>query len=158
MDLHKVVLATESKRSLERVRSVLGNKAFASLTAKTTKKVNELAYKALDAYRSKIPIEKLPGGGALRNSNLQITPATPQSGVATVSIEGTHVSVRSRKVQDASALAQDLDNGVARTGKDYKRSRISDAVSPYSAVSKGAQTKGWIRSARQAFAQVRRKG
>ena len=158
MDLHKVVLATESKRSLERVRSVLGNKAYASLTAKTTKKVNELAYKALDAYRSKIPIEKLPGGGALRNNNLQVTPATPQSGVATVSIEGTHVSVRSRRVQNASALAEDLDNGVSRYGREYRRSRISDAVSPYSAIPGNSYTKGWVKSARSAFAQVRRKG
>ena len=154
MYLHKVVLDTGSNLSLNRVKQVLGDKAYASLTAKTTKRVNRLASLALDAYRSKIPIEVLPGGGALRNQNLRKVDATPQSGVAYIEITGTHTSVRSKRQQPADVLADLLNIGFTPSGKAYMRSRVSEAVAPYSAAS--GTTKSWIQKARQAFATARR--
>ena len=154
MYLHKIVLDTGSNLSLNRVKQVLGDKSYASLTAKTTKRINDLASLALDAYRSKIPIEVLPGGGALRNQNLRKVDATPQSGIAYIEITGTHTSVRSGHREAADILADALNIGFTTTGKLYMRSRMSEAVAPYSAVT-GA-TKSWIPKARQAFATARR--
>ena len=57
MILTKVVLSTDSKRSLERVRRVLGDKSYQSVLGLTTKKVNSLAQLSLEAYQAKVPID-----------------------------------------------------------------------------------------------------
>ena len=152
MYLHRIVLATESKRSLDRIKSVLGDKSYNSLTAKTTKRVNELAQLAVDAYRSKVPID----GGELRDSNIKLELATPQSGIASVLVSGKHTSVKTGNVTQSDLLAQLLDIGTSPVGKDYKRSRVSAAINPYTPLAARSATKGWIRSARQAFASARR--
>lgn len=158
MYLTRIVLSTESQRSLERVRKVIGNKAYQSLTAKTTKRVNELAQLALDAYRSKVPVD----GGALRNSNLRLELATPQSGIASVIVDGSHqtrrpeLAKRFGTITQADVLAQVLNIGTYGKGGLYKRSRDSQPISPYSGISSRTPTKDWISKARQAFAQARR--
>ena len=132
--LTKVVLSTESKRSLDRVKSVLGDKSYQYVLGKTTKKVNSLAQLAIEAYQSKIPID----GGQLRNQNLQLSPATPQSGVAEIFIDGPHTSVRPKlaarfgSIKQSDILAQVLNIGTYGEGRLFKRSQPSQAVGKYS--------------------------
>jgi len=157
--LHKIVLATDSKLSLERVRKVLGDKSYASLTEKTTKRVNELAQLALESYQAKVPINS----GQLRDSNIKLQKATPQSGIAIISVSGSHKSAdrklaaRFGETTEADILADILNIGTYSQGALYKRTRDSVATGRFSAISKLTPTKGWITRARQAFAQARRK-
>lgn len=75
MDLVKVVLDTGSKKSLDRLRKVLGDKSYQTIADKTTRRVNEIAQIGLEAYQSKVPID----GGQLRGS-IRISYATPKAG------------------------------------------------------------------------------
>lgn len=158
MYLTRVVLATDSKKSLERVRKVLGDRSYQTLQEKTTKRVNALAELALDAYRSKVPI----AGGQLRNSNIRLEKATPQSGIASVIVDGSHKSVNRKlasafgEISQADILAQVLDIGTYGKGRLYLRTQNSQAINPFSGVGQRSFTKGWITKARQAFAQARR--
>lgn len=154
--LTKIVLSTDSNKSLARVKRVLGDKSYQSLLAKTTKKVNSLAQLALEAYQSKIPID----GGQLRNQNLQLKQATPQTGVAEIFIDGPHTSVKPElarrfgTIKQSEVLAQILDIGSYGKNRLFNRSRPSQATGRYSAVT--GTTARWIAKARQAFAQTRR--
>ena len=156
--LTKVVLSTDSNRSLERVRRVLGDKSYQSVLGKTTKKVNSLAQLSLEAYQSKVPID----GGELR-SRITRTTATPQNGLSEVSVSGPHTSVKPKlarrfgEIKQSDILAQVLDIGTYGRGRLFKRSRPSYAIGQYSAVAIKSPTQGWITKARQAFAQARKK-
>ena len=158
MILTKVVLSTDSNRSLERVRRVLGDKSYQSVLGLTTKKVNSLAQLSLEAYQSKVPID----GGELR-SRITRTVATPQSGLSEVSVDGPHTSVkpilarRFGEIKQSDILAQVLDIGTYGKGRLFKRSRQSLATGQYSSVAAKSPTMGWITKARQAFAQARKK-
>lgn len=152
MILHKVVLATSSKKGLERIRSVLGERAYASLTEKTIKKVNALAELGLKSYQSKVPIDT----GALRNQNLHLTQATRANPIATISVDGSHTGRRGHTTQ-SSILADYLNIGTSPGGTSLRRSRESEATSPYTSIGAKQPTKGWIKSARLAFAAARRK-
>jgi len=158
MYLTRVVLATESKRSLERVKKVLGNKAYQSLTEKTTKRVNTLGNLALEAYRSKVPINS----GSLREFNIRFEAATPQTGIASVIVDGSHKSAdrklaaRFGEISQADVLAQILDIGTYGKGGLYKRTQNSYATGKFSSVGGGTPTKGWISAARRALGQARR--
>ena len=158
MILTKVVLSTDSNRSLERVRRVLGDKSYQSVLAKTTKKVNSLAQLTLEAYQSKVPID----GGELRR-RITRTTATPQSGLSEVSVDGPHTSVKPNiakrfgEIKQSDILAQVLNIGTYGRGKLFKRSQPSFSSGPYSPVPAKTPTKDWITKARQAFAQARRK-
>lgn len=158
MILTKVVLSTDSKKSLERVRRVLGDKSYQSVLGLTTKKVNSLAQLSLEAYQAKVPID----GGELR-SRITRTVATPQSGLSEVSVDGPHTSVKPKlarrfgEIKQSDILAQVLDIGTYGKGRLFKRSRNSIAASPYSSVAAKSPTAGWIAKARQAFAQARKK-
>lgn len=158
MILTKVVLSTDSNRSLERVRRVLGDKSYQSVLAKTTKKVNSLAQLSLEAYQSKVPID----GGELR-SRITRTTATPQSGLSEVSVSGPHTSVnrslaaRYGEIKQSDILAQILNLGTDGKKASFLRTRSSFSSGPYSPVPAKAPTKNWITKARQAFAQARRK-
>ena len=159
MILTKVVLSTDSNRSLERVRRVLGDKSYQSVLGLTTKKVNSLAQLSLEAYQSKVPID----GGELRNQRITRTVATPQSGLSEVSVSGPHTSVkpilarRFGEIKQSDILAQVLDIGTYGKGRLFKRSRQSLATGQYSSVAAKSPTMGWITKARQAFAQARKK-
>ena len=156
--LTKVVLSTDSNRSLERVKRVLGDKSYQSVLAKTTKKVNSLAQLSLEAYQSKVPID----GGELR-SRITRTTATPQSGLSEVSVSGPHTSVnrslaaRYGEEKQSDILAQVLNLGTDGKKVNFLRTRSSFSSGPYSPVPAKAPTKNWITKARQAFAQARRK-
>lgn len=158
MILTKIVLSTDSKKSLERVRRVLGDKSYQSVLAKTTKKVNSLAQLSLEAYQSKVPID----GGELRR-RITRTTATPQNGLSEVSVDGPHTSVkpilarRFGEIKQSDILAQVLDIGTYGKGRLFKRSRQSLATGQYSSVAAKSPTMGWITKARQAFAQARKK-
>ena len=158
MILTKVVLSTDSNRSLERVRRVLGDKSYQSVLGLTTKKVNSLAQLSLEAYQAKVPID----GGELRR-RITRTTATPQNGLSEVSVDGPHTSVkpilarRFGEIKQSDILAQVLDIGTYGKGRLFKRSRQSLATGQYSSVAAKSPTMGWITKARQAFAQARKK-
>lgn len=159
MILTKVVLSTDSKRSLERVRRVLGDKSYQSVLGLTTKKVNSLAQLSLEAYQSKVPID----GGELRNQRITRTVATPQSGLSEVSVSGPHTSVnrslaaRFGEIKQSDILAQILNLGTDGKKVNFLRTKPSFSSGPYSSVAAKTPTKDWITKARQAFAQARRK-
>ena len=156
--LTKVVLSTESNKSLERVRRALGNKSYQTVLGTATKKVNSLAQLSLEAYQSKVPIDS----GELRG-NIQRTTATPQSGLSEVFIDGPHTSVtrvlasKYGEIKQSDVLAEILDIGIKGVKGRFKRTRDSLTTGVFSTVSAGTDTKGWISKARQAFGQARRK-
>ena len=157
--LTKVVLSTDSNRSLERVRRVLGDKSYQSVLAKTTKKVNSLAQLSLEAYQAKVPID----GGELR-SHITRTVATPQNGLSEVSVDGPHTSVnrylaaRFGEIKQSDILAQVLNIGTyGKKARFYLRTKPSFSSGPYSSIAAKTPTKDWITKARQAFAQARKK-
>lgn len=162
MDLVKVVLDTGSKKSLDRLRKVLGDKSYQTIADKTTRRVNEIAQIGLEAYQSKVPID----GGQLRGS-IRISYATPQSGVATISVSGSHKSVnrelarRFGEITQADILAQVLDIGTYTTStgkvKEFRRRKDSQAYPGFSSAPLGSRTKDWIIAAKRAFGQARRK-
>lgn len=158
MILTKVVLSTDSKKSLERVRRVLGDKSYQSVLGLTTKKVNSLAQLSLEAYQAKVPID----GGELR-SRITRTVATPQSGLSEVSVSGPHTSVnrslaaRFGEIKQSDILAQILNLGTDGKKVNFLRTKPSFSSGPYSSVAAKTPTKDWITKARQAFAQARRK-
>ena len=152
MILHKIILNNGSKASLDRVRSVLGEKSYAKLQDISLKRVNELARQGLDAYKSKVPIDT----GALRNQNITLSEASRRRPEAIISVQGSHTGRRGHTTQ-SSILADYLNIGSSPSGRSLLRSRASDAISPYSPIAGRKPTAGWIQSARLAFAAARRK-
>lgn len=123
------------------------------LEEKRIKVINKMATLALDAARTKVPIDT----GELRNTHLiKGKLANRYSLDATIIVQfKTHYG-RKRSPYAASLLALILDNGYHHKGTAFKRSKESEfsgesSLSNFQTIEKGAETQGWIDKAQSAF-------
>lgn len=147
--LHRIILDNGSKASLERIRSVLGNRIYGVVYDKTINRVNALGELALRAYRSKVPVDTT----RLRNTNIQ---GIKMRGEYQVVVSGSHTGRRGKTMQ-SSILAEYLDKGTSPAGRVLRRTQDSIADDPYTSLGRRTPTAGWITSARKAFAAARRR-
>jgi len=150
----RIELDPRTIKNLAFLGKVLGSKRASTRLEKLVKVTNKLAKIALDAYKSKVPVDT----SELRDTHLKILKQARQSSpYAIVGIrDGVHMG-RNKKPKSAVELARMLQAGVGvESGQILHRTQTSKAVEGYSAIARRAPTKDWITKARQAFAQKRR--
>ena len=115
--------------------------------------VENLAFSARDAFKSKVPIDT----GELR-SDIEIKHNGPKEFI--VYAEGLHSPTehfgrRSTGAETIAKVIADLQAGTwtSKNGKTkvLHRSQTSEKISPYSSIGQGAETAGWLDDAKAAY-------
>lgn len=144
-ELTRIEITAESFAITDRIKSLISVRAGQTQEQRLVAYTNKLAQLALKAYQSKVPIDT----AELRDSDLAILErASRNAPYASVGILDIDHTSRHGHVMPAIELANLLNSNA------FRRSRVSDAVAPYSPAS--GSTAQWITSARQAFGQVKR--
>jgi hypothetical protein len=155
MILTEIELHPETIKNLQVLSKIAGSRVTASQRQRLVRVTNKLAELALDAYRSKVPIDTRE----LRDEQIKIlSHARGTNFYASVGIVET-VHVGRGQAHPAPLLADMLNAGVGEKGQLLHRTRSSDAGSlsaRFSSIPAGESTRGWITSARRAYGQVRR--
>lgn len=135
------------------IYKLLGPAVSTKIKSKYVRVLNKLGQLAVQAYQSKVPVDTYQ----LRDTQISILKrATSRDPIVQVGIVNTiHTGSRGDSMP-APMLADILNIGLGKGGNSLHRTRTSDAIAPFSGISRGQPTKNWIRSARQAFANAKR--
>lgn len=130
------------------VRNVLPESITFNIRKRHVFTLNKLAQFAKEAYQSKVPVDTYE----LRDTQIKILKRASQADMrATIGvIDSDHIGSR-HQVVPAPLLARLLQRGRGEYNQPLRRTKISDAIPPFSPISAGVSTSGWITNARRAF-------